>query len=106
MNRCIYESLHEAFPKCGEKCSTCEYYYIDHLYTTIEEWKHEAGVESPVLWMFDENRNKLCLYTTRPGYLIGYHGSLIEKYTNILREKNCEIGDGIDLIECSDGIGV
>lgn len=106
MNRCFYKSVHGSFPKCDEKCSTCSYFYIDPLYTTIEEWKREAGVTNPVLWKFDRNRNKLCLYTTRPGYFIGYHGVLIEKYTNILKEKNCKIGDGIDLIECDDGIGV
>lgn len=109
MNQCIYEPLNGSYPNCNGACktgeATCAYYFIDPVWNIINEWKKEAGVNKPVLWKFDRKRNKVCLYTTRPGLFIGRAGSTYQKYIAKLREtKNEKFRNDIDIIECEDGI--
>ena len=110
MNRCMYESINGSSPDCNGACergknNSCPYYYIDSIWNIFSEWKKEAGVKEPILWKFDRKRNNVCLYTTKPGYFIGLHGNLYQKYMTRLREtKNEKFQNNIDIIECEDGI--
>ena len=112
MNKCIYEPIHGSYPNCNGACKTgpdkhCPYYFIDDIWETMAQWKREAHVDTPIMWKFDRERNKMCVYTTRPGYLIGYHGGLVEKYRALLKERapdNECIQKGIELIEVDDCI--
>ena len=98
MNTCIYEPIHGSFPECDGKCEECGYYFIDELWKIMSKWKTEAHVGKPIMWKRD--KTKMYVYTTKPGYMIGYHGSLIEKYRNLLKENGFEIE--IEFVECED----
>ena len=110
MNHCIYESMTGRSPECNGACSLgkkqkCQYYFIDEVYNTIAEWKREAGVNTPILWNFDYKRNKVCFYTTKPGYMIGKAGVLYNKYIEKLRAISITgevFQNGIDMIECKE----
>ena len=97
-------------PDCNGVCKAgpghiCNYYYIDKVAEVIRQWKREAGVDTPVLWKFDRKRNKVCLYSTKPGFLIGLHGGLYNKYLPKLIEADKEkFQNGIDIIECEEGV--
>ena len=111
MNYCMYESMHGKQADCNGVCQAadkiCPYYFIDTVLQIIFDWKKEAGVESPVLYKFDRKRNKLVLYTTRPGFMIGRAGNLINKYTDILKNDirgKSYAKNGIDIIECDEGV--
>ena len=111
MNRCIYQIAHGVQPNCKGNCKMgdkkCEYYFVDEVWSIINEWKKEAGVSEPVIWRKDYKRNKVCMYTTKPGLFIGYHGDRYKKYHEKI--KNAIGADelfknGIDFIECDDFI--
>ena len=87
MNRCMYEAAHGTLPHCRDVCKSgpfehCPYYYIDEFYQLANEWKKEAGVKEAILIQKDMDKRTITIYTTRPGYFIGYKGELIEKYKN------------------------
>lgn len=110
MNYCIYEPIHGKQANCNGVCQTadkfCPYYFVDTVLQIISDWKKEAGVESPVLYKFDHKGNKLILYTTRPGFMIGYHGRLYNKYLKLLQEDSIGTiyaAKGIEFVECDDG---
>ena len=112
MNRCFYESMHGKPPYCDGackkgKCNYCPYYYEDKVWNIMFDWKKEAGVTSPIVWKWNNKRNKVCLYTTRPGLLIGRGGEMYQKYVRLLSEANPVKfkENGVDIIECDDGIG-
>lgn len=112
MNCCIYEPVHGSYPECNGMCKKgpgkyCAYYFIDDVWETMSKWKKEASVNTPVMWKFDKENNKMRIYTTRPGLLIGYHGELAEKYHKLLKElapDNECIQKGIEFIEINDCI--
>ena len=83
MDYCMYKPVHGEFPTCSNNCKECGYHYHDSFGDIIKEWRIEAKVETPVLYKYDSRKQILTLCTSRPGYMIGYHGQLIEKY----REK-------------------
>ena len=109
MNRCMYEPVRGLTPNCNGACKLgnkiCPYYFIDEVYKVFNEWRKDAGVDTPILWRFDRKRNKVCLYTTRPGYFIGLHGERYQRFMSKLREVDKEkfAGD-VDIVECDDGI--
>lgn len=81
MNYCTYEPVHGAMPSsCSGNCFDCGYYYHDYFSDIIKEWRIEAKVENPVLYKYNSLDKTLTICTARPGYMIGYHGQLIEKY--------------------------
>lgn len=81
MNYCTYKSVRgEMSSSCLGNCFDCGYYYHDHLGDIIKEWRIEAKVENPVLYKYNSLDRTLTICTARPGYMIGYHGQLIEKY--------------------------
>jgi len=110
-NWCMYEAMHGIQPDCNGVCKAgtaiCQYFFVDPVTKIIGDWKREVHVNTPILWVRDRKRNKLCLYTTRPGYFIGLHGSTYQKYHALLKEampNDQFIQNGIDIIECDDGI--
>lgn len=110
-NMCLYEPMNGAYPHCNGRCRAgkkiCSYYFIDPVSKVMNDWKKEAGVETPILWKRDSKRNKICLYTTRPGLFIGLHGTTYQKYHDLLKKAmptDQYIQNGIDIIECDDGI--
>ena len=110
MNRCLYEPINGSYPDCNGACKTgnkvCPYYFIDPIAEVMKQWKKDAGVDTPILWKHDHKRNKICLYTTRPGYFIGLHGDCYQKFHKLLKEAMPDdelIQNGIDIIEVDDG---
>lgn len=76
---------------------------MKNIQKTIKEWKKEAKVESPVLFKVRtlDNKTTLCIYTTRPGYLIGRAGKLFYKYKDILTGNSKTFGqiDDVTIFE-------
>lgn len=59
--------------------------------TIIEQWQKEAGVRlrsETTVFHIDSVTNTLYILTQYPGWYIGYHGELINKYKTIFREEN------------------
>ena len=95
--------------KCDGKCkfgkdNYCYFMYVDEVWHIMQEWKKEAGVKEPIIWKKDRKRNKVCLYTTKPGYFIGPYGALYEKYYEKLKDKNECFKNGLDFVDCDDYI--
>ena len=65
----------------------------------IKNWKHEAKARRVIQYKYIRNENKLILYTSEPGILIGAHGRLIEKYTKLLQEVVYPNIRKVDLVE-------
>lgn len=87
MSYCLYEPVHGEEATCSGKCQNCGYYYHDILSDIIKEWRIEAKVETPVLYKYKSyDGGILTICTSRPGYMIGYHGQLIEKYKEKLNQ--------------------
>jgi ribosomal protein S3 len=49
-----------------------------HINDILREWKAESGVTHLMLYRL--NNGVLTVYTDRPGPLIGFRGTLIDKY--------------------------
>ena len=109
MNKCIYEPIHGEMPNCSGACSRgedrCVYYYIDEIWKIMNAWKKESGVTSAILWKYDHKRDKICLYTTRPGWFIGKNGERYNKYNAMLCQLNISyVKNGVEFIECDEFI--
>ena len=103
MNYCLYESVHSDMPTCSNNCKECGYYYHDSFGDIIKEWRIEANVKTPILYKYDSSKQILTLCTSRPGYMIGYHGQLIYKYREKLNKLYATRPiKGIDFIEVED----
>lgn len=63
------------------------------IQSILKNWKTEAGAHrGPILFRVKDH--VLYVYTSQPGYLIGYGGKLIEKYKSmILNEQFFHIED-------------
>ena len=89
MNHCIAPSVTGEIPNCSGRCSShkirCPYWFEDPLWAVINQWKQEAHVEDAVLYKVSYSDMKLMIGTTKPGYLIGYQGQLIDKYREKIR---------------------
>lgn len=116
-NMCIYEPINGSYPCCDGVCKKgndkyCPYYFVDEICVILKQWQKEAHAETPLLIKYDYKRKKMIIYTTRPGLLIGFHGSIIDKYSKLLNEKlmlHFTTADGIpqnsdfiELVECDD----
>lgn len=53
----------------------------------ISLWKMEAHLNEPVMYDVNYDTKEILIYTTRPGWLIGKAGCLINKYTEIMKEE-------------------
>lgn len=117
-DKCLYEPINGTYPNCNGACKrgkrSCEYYFIDEIYHLVKQWKKEAKVETPLLTRMDKQRKKFIIYTTKPGYLIGYKGQLYEKYQDLLLDRlrfylcndsgPLRKDEVIEFIECDDAI--
>ena len=113
-NMCLYEPIHGEYPDCDANCEDCSYYYIDEVREIMKQWKQEAKVDTPILTEYDYKRQKFVIYTTKPGYLIGFHGKTYYKYRDLLNDKlrsHLSIHDKdadedklIEFIECDDWV--
>ena len=54
---------------------------------TIKEWVMEAGIPDLRLVTYRYNHGVLDIYTTKPGYMIGLRGALINKYSEIFKKN-------------------
>ena len=78
------------------------------LRNILHEWKQETGgytiIES--YYKYEEKDNTLTIYTTHPGWFIGAHGKLIEKYKKKLSDSLTHNSDKeltinfVDLFKC------
>jgi len=61
------------------------------LKNIIEQWHKEGGLTQTeaggTAFHVDKKNNILYIITELPGWYIGYHGDLIAKYRDILREN-------------------
>ena len=53
----------------------------------IKKWLKEADLREDIHYNIDYDEKTITIYTTRPGWLIGMRGRLIEKYNSIMQEK-------------------
>lgn len=56
--------------------------YIDRrkIEKLLRQWKKASHIEPESILLYKITGSVLNVYTSRPGYLIGYHGTLIRKY--------------------------
>lgn len=52
----------------------------------FKQWKEEACLNNPVLYDINWDEGTITIYTTKPGYLIGEHGILVTRYTDVMRK--------------------
>ena len=119
-NQCLYEPIHGQYANCNGACKRgpnnyCPYYFVDPITKIINDWRKEAGVKDPIMIKKDHQNKKLYIYTTKPGYLIGYHGQMINKYRSLLSKKLLSYfidhnripkdTNFIELVECNEVIG-
>lgn len=53
----------------------------------MKKWLKEAKLKEDIYYNIDYNERIITIYTTRPGWLIGKQGYLVEKYTSIMQDK-------------------
>lgn len=119
-NMCLYETMHGYHPSCSGACKKgkdnhCEYYFVDPICEIMYKWRKEANIEEPVMIKYDYNKETMFIYTTKPGWFIGYHGRLYDKYYPLLHEKlrTRFINENgpttkkslVEFIDCDDVIG-
>ena len=88
MNRCLYdrtEDLPEYNGVCKAGKSICPYYFVDPILAIMTKWITEIGLGTPVLYKLDRKKKKMIVYTTEPGKMIGYNGTLVNKYNERLK---------------------
>ena len=60
------------------------YYTVEKV---MEKWLKEAKLKEDIQYNIDYDEKTITIYTTRPGWLIGMRGHLIEKYNSIMQKK-------------------
>lgn len=72
--------------------------YNKKIQEIIRQWKQECGITHMILFRYSHNVLKIC--TDKPGIMLGFHGSTVDKYTDIFKsyDKNFE---KIEFIETS-----
>ena len=60
-----------------------------NLEKIIKMWAKEAGIEKAVGYRryYKNEYNAIAIYTDRPGFMIGYHGKLINKYKKMIESS-------------------
>lgn len=65
--------------------------YIPHysIHRIMRKWVKESGVKDCSFWVRcpSDNAAIVDVYSTRPGFLIGYHGRLVNKYRDAIKEE-------------------
>lgn len=64
--------------------------YDKKIQEIIRQWKQECGITHTILFRYSCNVLKIC--TDKPGIMVGFHGSMVYKYTEIFKgyDKNFE----------------
>ena len=82
---------------------------LDHIEISywLTDWCKEAGLNPKnVQFYIDREKQKICICTPLPGWLIGPKGSRCEKYKNNLKEiekkYKCEKSLEINIIETTE----
>ena len=72
--------------------------YNKKIQEIIRQWKQECGITHMILFRYSHNVLKIC--TDKPGVMLGFRGSTVDKYTEIFKsyDKNFE---KIEFIETS-----
>ena len=72
--------------------------YSKKIQEIIRQWKQECGITHMILFRYSHNVLKIC--TDKPGVMVGFRGSTVDKYTEIFKsyDKNFE---KIEFIETS-----
>lgn len=65
----------------------------------LRQWKNEARSTSVILFKYFRKDEKLVVYTSQPGLLIGLHGKMIDKYTPILMAEKYPKIKKVELVE-------
>ena len=101
MDYCLYKYSHNYYSSvhCSGDCKNCGYNYHEPYGDIIKEWREKAKVNIPVLYKYDSFKRILTICTSRPGYMIGYHGVLIDEYKQKLIDAGMRINN-IEFIEC------
>lgn len=47
----------------------------------------EAHLNEPVMYDVNYDTKEILIYSTRPGYLIGREGCLVDKYTEMMKKE-------------------
>jgi ribosomal protein S3 len=69
----------------------------------INEWCNESGIQEPVGYYKNPTTEEWEIYTTRPGFMIGRAGVIVDKYRELLNEEfYCDYN--IKFIEIKGGI--
>lgn len=53
---------------------------------TIANWKKDAMLTNPIAYSIDLNAGEITIYTTRPSWLIGKAGKLMENYETEMKK--------------------
>ena len=56
----------------------------------LKMWKAEAKADRPIQYHFSYVTGELILCTSQPGLLIGLHGTLVDKYRDLLKNSISE----------------
>ena len=59
----------------------------------MKKWLKEAKLKEDIHYNIDYDEKIITIYTTRPGWLIGAKGYLVEKYSLIMQEKWSSFSD-------------
>ena len=61
--------------------------YMYKFDKVISLWKMEACLSEPVMYDVNYDTREILIYTTRPGWLIGKAGCLVNKYTEVMKKE-------------------
>ena len=53
----------------------------------LSKWKCDASLNESILYDVDWDKGFITIYTTKPGYLIGYQGELVYRYMDIMKTE-------------------
>lgn len=68
----------------------------------IRKWKKESGVDDPVA--YKKRGDTLTVFTNKPGWMIGRHGVIINKYEGMLRKELINSRLQIKIIETDHNV--
>ena len=60
---------------------------IRRFNSILSRWKCDAHLNEGILYDVNWGEGFITIYTTKPGYLIGYRGELVYKYMDIMKSE-------------------
>lgn len=86
LTKLTHKTTHDINSQSDDTFDICNYLTRDVL-TILSQWKHECKYDHTVQFKLNPAKNSITIFTSCPGYLIGYHGEKVLKYTTILKER-------------------